>query len=134
PLGLGNALNGPAWQAVTPELVTADELPAAVALGGAGYNLARAVGPAIAGFVMAAAGPGGVFLLNATSFVGVLLVISRWQRPPRQSLGPAERVVGAMRAGMRYARHSLPVRAVLVRSGVFILCSSALWALLPVLA
>jgi len=133
-MGLGNALNGPAWQAVTPELVAAEDLTAAVALGGAGYNLGRAVGPAIAGFIIAAAGSGAVFLLNAASFVGVLIVLSRWQRRPRQSLSPTERVMGAMRAGTRYVRHSLAMRAVLVRAGVFILCGSALWALLPLLA
>src|SRR5262249_49131581 len=103
-------------------------------LGGAGYNLARAVGPAIAGFLMAGTGPGGVFLLNAASFVGVLIVLFRWRREPRQSLSPTERVMGAIRAGNRYARHSLAMRAVLVRCGLFIFCGSALWALLPVLA
>src|SRR5262245_12400311 len=74
-LGLGAALNGPAWQATTPELVPREELPAAVALNGVGFNLARAVGPALGGFVVAAGGPPTAFLLNAASFLGVILVL-----------------------------------------------------------
>src|SRR5205085_639488 len=76
-LGLGAAMNAPAWQAVIPELVTRDELPAAVALGGVAMNVARAVGPALGGLLVSALGPGGVFLLNATSFLGVVVVLAR---------------------------------------------------------
>jgi MFS family permease len=133
-LGLGAALNGPAWQATMPELVPREELPAAVALNGVGFNLARAVGPALGGLVVAAAGPGAVFLLNAASFLGVILVLRRWQRAPRENLLPAERVISAMRAGFRYVRHEPGLQAVLFRAGTFILCGSALWALLPLVA
>ena len=70
-LGLGAAMNGPAWQAIVPELVPPAELQEAVALNGAGFNVARAVGPALGGVIVAAAGPGAVFLLNAASFVVV---------------------------------------------------------------
>src|SRR5205085_4177221 len=115
-LGAGTALNVPAWQAITPELVSREELPAAAALGGVGFNIARSVGPALGGLVVAAAGPGAVFLLNAASFVGVLVVLARWRRPPRQGLLPAERVAAAIRSGARYARHPAPLRAVPVRS------------------
>jgi MFS family permease len=134
-LGLGAALNAPAWQAIIPELVGRRTLPAAVALNSAGFNLARAVGPALGGLVVAALGPGAVFLLNAASFVGVLVVIFRWRRAPRPpSDVPAERLLGAVQAGVRYARHAPELQAVLVRAGVFILAGSALWALLPVVA
>jgi MFS family permease/quinol monooxygenase YgiN len=134
-IGLGNALNAPAWQATTPELVPADELPAAVALGGVSVNVARAVGPALGGLLVAALGAGWVFLLNAASFLGVVAVLVRWRREVNvTSRLPPEDVPGAMRAGMRYVRHSAPFRAVLVRTAAFVVPASALWALLPLLA
>lgn len=133
-LGLGAAMNAPAWQAIVSELVPRSELQAAVALNGVGFNIARVIGPALGGLVIAAAGSGMVFLLNAVSFLGVMVVLYRWHRPPRESALPAERMLGAIRAGMRYVRHTPDLRAVLVRSSVFILCGSALWALLPLFA
>ena len=133
-LGLGAAMNGPAWQAIVPELVPPAELQEAVALNGAGFNVARAVGPALGGVIVAAAGPGAVFLLNAASFIVVLFVIYRWQRESRVSRLPPEHVIGAIRAGIRYVRHAPPLQVVLVRSGAFILCGAALWALLPLVA
>ena len=82
-LGLGAAMNAPAWQAIVPELVAPAELQAAVALNSAGFNVARAVGPALAGVIVAVSGPGPVFLLNAASFVAVLWVLYRWRRERR---------------------------------------------------
>jgi MFS family permease len=133
-LGLGAAMNGPVWQAVVPELVRPAELQEAVALNGAGFNVARAVGPALGGVIVAAAGPAPVFLLNAASFIVVIFVIYRWQRQSRASRLPAEHVIGAIRAGIRYVRHAPAFQVVLVRSGVFILCGAAPWALLPLVA
>lgn len=133
-LGFGSAINAPAWQAVIPELVPRSQLPEAMALNGLNINLARAVGPAMAGFLVAVTGPEGVFLLNAASFLGVMVVVFRWQRPPKRSALPAERVVGAMRAGVRYLRHAPALQTVLIRAGVFISCGSALWALMPAIA
>ena len=133
-LGLGGALNAPAWQAIVPELVSRRQIVQAVSLNSAGFNLARAVGPALGGLVVAVAGPGAVFLLNAASFVGVLAVVARWQRKPVPVQGPPERVLGAIAAGTRYARHSPSLRAVLIRAAVFIIAASGLWALLPVVA
>ena len=132
-LGLGSALNSPAWQATTPELVPREEVPAAVALGGVSMNVARAVGPAAGGLVVAAAGPAAAFLLNAVSFLGVLFVLARWRRPREENALPAERLVGAMRAGLRYVRHSPAFRAVLVRAAAYVVGASSLLALLPVL-
>ena len=133
-LGLGAAMNAPAWQAITPELVSRAELPAGIALNSVGFNIARAVGPALGGFVVAAAGPAAVFLLNAASFVGVIFVIYSWQRKSSRSGLPTERLFGAIRAGMRYVHYAPELDAVLVRVGVFISCGSALWALLPIVA
>src|SRR6266704_3140759 len=133
-MGLGNALNAPAWQATTPDLVPREELAAAVALGGISVNVARAVGPALGGLLVAALGAGWVFLLNAASFLGVVVVLARWQREVPRSRLPPEDVPGAMRAGVRYVRHSAPFRAVLARTAAFVMPASALWALLPLFA
>lgn len=132
-LGAGAALNAPAWQAIVPELVARDELHAALTLNGLGINAARAVGPALGGLVVASFGPAAAFLLNAVSFLGVIVVLFVWDRPSRQSLLPAETLLGAVQAGLRDARHAPGLRAVLVRSRCFIACGSALWALLPVM-
>ena len=78
-LGVGSAMTSPAWQAITPELVSAQDLPAAIALGGVAFNLARAVGPALGGFATASIGPGMVFLVNAASFLTVLAVLATWR-------------------------------------------------------
>src|SRR5439155_25118576 len=77
-------------------------------------------------------GSGAVFLLNAASFVAVIVAVSRWRRPHAASVYPAERLAGAVRAGWRYGRHAVRLRAVLVRTAAFIVCGSAVWALLPV--
>src|SRR5712671_7490747 len=80
-LGLGAVMNDPAWQAITPELVPAKQHASAVALNSAGFNVARAVGPAMGGLIVAAVGCGTTFLLNAFSFLGVILFLYRWKRP-----------------------------------------------------
>lgn len=130
-LGIGNAMMMPAWGAVTPELVPRAELQAAIGLNSMGINLARAIGPALAGLIVAAIGPGAVFSLNAVSFLAVIAALKYWQRPSTSSGLPAERLVGAVRAGLRYARHSPELRAVLARGIAFFVFASASWALLP---
>ena len=132
-VGIGTALAAPAWQAVIPDLVDRRDLAGALALNGIAINSARAIGPAVGGLVVASLGPGAAFLLNAVSFVGLILVLSRWRNPQRASLLPAEHLLGAMAAGLRYARHAPGLRAVLWRSGLFILSNNAIWTLLPVL-
>jgi MFS family permease len=133
-LGLGSALNAPAWQAMTPELVPHEDLTAAIALGGINYNAARAVGPALGGIVVAWAGAGATFALNAASFLAVIAVLYRWERVPHTGLLPAERMIGAMRAGLRYVRHAAALRATLVRTAAFTFGGSAVWAVLPLVA
>jgi MFS family permease len=133
-LSFGNSLNGPAWQAIVPELVTRDELPAAVSLNSVGFNLARGIGPTIGGLIVAAAGSAAVFLLNAASFLGVIMVLYRWHRVPHESVLPAERVFSAMRAGLRYVGNAPSIQAVLVRLALYMLGASALWALVPLFA
>jgi MFS family permease len=133
-MGIGVALNGPAWQAIVAELVPRAELPAAVALNSMGFNIARAVGPAVGGLVVAAAGPGPAFFLNAASFLGTVFVLYQWERLAPASPLPSERLVGAMRGGVRYVRYTPALRAVIVRSAGYIVFAIAIMALLPLIA
>jgi len=130
-MGLGAVMNDPAWQAITPEVVSTQRHASAVALNSAGFNVARAVGPAIGGIVVAAAGSGWSFLLNAASFFGVILFLYRWKCVPRASL-PTRRVGDAIGEGFRYVRGKPQVRSVLIRTGAFSIGASSLLALLPV--
>jgi MFS family permease len=135
-LGLGATMNGPTWQAIMPDLVPSPELPAAIALNSVGFNLARAVGPALGGAVVAAIGAGAAFILNAISFVGVMIVLYLWRRGPEQQPQrlSTERVGAAIWAGIRYVRFAPPIHSVLLRSGGFIISAAALWSLLPLVA
>ena len=133
-LGIGAALNAPAWQAIIPELVPREELPAAVTLNGINFNLARAAGPALGGLIVAWIGAGANFILNAASFLGVMIVLYEWRRQPRPGVLPAERVLGAIRIGIRYVRYAPALRAVLVRTVAFTIGASAMWAVLPLIA
>src|SRR5258707_8237213 len=101
-LGLGATLANPAWQAVNAELGPPNELPAAVTLSSVSYNLARAVGPALAGLIIAAAGPAAVFLINALASLCVQVVLYRWHPAPHRAVLPAERLVGALRTGVSF--------------------------------
>ena len=133
-LGIGTAVHRPVWQAVIPELIPREELSNAIALGGVSVNLARAVGPALGGIIVAAAGVSAVFLLNAVSFGVMILVIYRWRESPRKTSLPPEHIVGAIITGFRYLRYAPDLQAVLIRSATFIFCGTAFWALLPIVA
>jgi MFS family permease len=132
-LGLGAVMNDPAWQAITPELVPAKQHASAVALNSAGFNVARAVGPAMGGLIVAAVGCGTTFLLNAFSFLGVILFLCRWKRPveaPRKT----QRVWSAIGDGFSYVRESGLAKSVLLRTGTFSVAAVAMLALLPIIA
>jgi predicted MFS family arabinose efflux permease len=133
-LACGQALAAPCFQAVQPELVSREELPQAALLNGANGNVARAVGPAIGGLLIAAAGPAAAFGLNAVSFLGVLAVLYRWPRPVTERPLGAEPIRQAIRAGIRYVRSAPAFGGVLARSALFMVFASGLWALLPALA
>ncbi|MCA1844730.1 MAG: MFS transporter [Actinobacteria bacterium] len=133
-LGLGSALNLPAWQAIQPELVPRSQFAQAIALNGVNMNAARAIGPAIGGVIVAALGSAAVFALNGVSFLAVLVVVVWWRRPPTEAATPRETLVGAVRAGFRYGLHSPTLRGVLYRTVCFCVPVSAVTALLPVLA
>jgi predicted MFS family arabinose efflux permease len=131
-LGLGAVMNDPAWQAITPEVISPARHASAVALNSAGFNVARAVGPALGGLVVAAAGSGWSFLLNAASFFGVIFFLYNWQCAPQQSL-PTRRIGEAIMEGFRHVRATPQVKSVLIRTGAFSLGASSLLALLPVI-
>ncbi|MFI6074217.1 MFS transporter [Actinoplanes sp. NPDC051343] len=133
-LGAGQALTAPAWQAIIPELVPRPQLASASALGAISMNLARAVGPAVAGVLIARTGAGVVFALNTVSFAYFVLAVWRWHPPDNGLTDAPERFSAAMRAGGRYVRHSPVVRRILLRAAVFLVPGSALWALLPLVA
>src|SRR5438874_7811601 len=100
-LSAGDAIETPTWRAVLPEMVKKDDLAAASALNGIEFNFARAVGPALAGLVIAAAGVGAAFVLNVLSFGGVIVLVVRWKRPVRRRTTPRETVAGATVAALR---------------------------------
>lgn len=133
-LGAGQALTLPTWQAVIPEVVPRDELAAASALGAVNTNLARSVGPAVAGLLVAHVGVAAVFGLNALSFAVFAVALLRWRRPPEGGAGHAERFGPALRAGGRYVRYSPVVRRILLRVLLFVLPGSVVWGLLPLVA
>jgi MFS family permease len=130
-LSAGDAFESPTWRAVLPDLVPKQDLPAAAALNGIEFNFARAIGPALAGILIAAAGVGTAFLVNAASFLAVIAVIARWKQPVRKRTAPAETFTGATIAGLRYVRYSPTIRALIFRSGCVMFFASGLLALLP---
>src|ERR1700722_17455541 len=133
-LAVGDAIESPTWRAIFPDLVTKEELPPALALNGIEFNLARAVGPGLGGFIVAAVGVSAAFAFNAFSFLGVIAVIARWKMPARKSTLPAETFRGATSAAIRYVRYSPGIRKLLLRSAVLIFFTSSFWALLPTAA
>jgi MFS family permease len=139
-LNIGSAMNNPAWQAIVPELVPRDLIADSVSLNSASNNLARALGPALGGLMVAAfkrtdTGVGYVFVLNAVSFAGVIWVLINWKRIPLfKSALPSERIAGSIRSGLRYVRYAPDLRASLIRAYTFTFFVSAIWSLLAVVA
>jgi len=133
-LSAGDALESPTWRAVLPELVSKEDLAAAAALNGIEFNFARAIGPALAGIVIAIANVATAFLVNAASFLGVIFVIARWKRPLHKRNTPTETLSGAMVAALRYVRYSPAIRILIFRSGILMFFASGLLALLPSVA
>lgn len=133
-LGCGAALHGPASQASVGDQVPREDLGGAVSLNGLGFNLARAVGPAVGGVVVAAAGPEAAFAVNTVSYVGLIVVLMLWHRPIAARNLPPETIPSAMRAGLRYSLLSPDIRTVLLRALVFGIFASALTSLMPLIA
>jgi MFS family permease len=132
--GIGLAMRWPVFAAIVPEVVPRDQLPQALALNGIAMNASRVIGPIVAGALLAGAGSPYVFLLNAVLSVATFALILRWKSEPKVSALPGERFVGAVRVGLQFVRQSSQLRAVLVRVALFFLQSTALLALLPLVA
>jgi MFS family permease len=134
-ISIGDALEAPTWRAVLPEVVSREGLLPAIALNGIEFNLARAIGPALGGFLVAVAGVSTAFTLNALSFLGVLWIVARWKRPARpRGVTPRETLSSATRAAIRYTRNSPKMLTVLGRMTAIMFFASAFWALLPTVA
>ncbi len=131
-IGIGSAMYQPAWGATVPEVVPRADLVPAIALNGIGFNLARAVGPALGGVLVLFGGPAFAFLLYALSFTVGIAVLVTWRRGGRGgSTLPREHLLSAMRAGMQFVRHTPAMRAAMVRAVAYFLPSAATWAMLP---
>jgi MFS family permease len=133
-VGSGMALFGPAWQSSVSEQVPGETLPAAVALNGISYNIARSFGPAIGGVVVAALGAVAAFALNALLYLPLLVVLFLWQRVSEPSRLPREKLNRAMVSGVRYITNSPPIKIVLTRTFVTGLIGGSLSALMPLVA
>ena len=132
-LGVFTAVAAPAWIAIIPGLVPREDLAGAMTLSSAGISAAMAVGPAIGGFIIAAAGPTWVFVLNVIILTVVLLALRTWKPEPRAGL-PAEHLTAAIRGGLRYVRHDRPLKVVIAKIVPFALTGVALISLLPAVA
>jgi MFS family permease len=132
--GIGLAMRWPVFAAIVPDLVVREQLPAALALNGVAMNASRIIGPLIAGALIASAGTEYVFALNMILSLACTVLIWRWKYTSNVSPLPGERFLGAMRVGIQYVKSSLRMRAVLLRVFIFFIQSSALMALLPVIA
>ncbi len=132
--GIGAALMGPTWQAIVPELVPRQDVKSAVALNSLGINIARSIGPAAGGLLLAAFGAGVTYGADVASYLVVIAALIWWPRAKNTNDALAEGFFGAFRAGLRYTRASRPLHVVLVRAAIFFAFASAVWALLPLVA
>lgn len=129
-IGFGMVIHIPTWQASVPELVPRSQIPQAVALGSISFNLARSVGPAIGGVLIALFGTWIAFTVNALSFAVVVLALVMWKRETTESSRGLSFYASTL-LGMRYASRNVRMRNVLIGVGLFIFPGSAFWSLLP---
>ncbi|MEH2559613.1 MFS family permease [Bradyrhizobium algeriense] len=133
-VGSGMALFGPAWQASVSEQVPAETLPAAVALNGISYNIARSFGPAVGGIVVATSGAVAAFAVNAVLYLPLMVVLFLWNRTHEPSRLPRERLNRAIVSGVRYIANSPSIRIVLIRTLVTGVIGGSISALMPLVA
>src|SRR6202034_1981987 len=132
-IGVGFAFSAPAWSSLVPEVVSNEELPSAVTLGGLQLNLCGIVGPAIAAVVMSHYGANWIFAANAACFLLVIAAISQWKRKEKQSRLPLENFFESLVGAIRYVRYAPGIQVVLARNVLFSLFISVIPALLPVI-
>ncbi|MCC8429688.1 MFS transporter [Reyranella aquatilis] len=133
-MGLGNAMNAPAWHAVVPEIVTGPQLRPAIALNSAGFNLARTIGPVIGQLLLGLVGVFLLFAINAFTYVGVIFAMRAWKRPAEARAAQRRETFGqAARAGIAFVRGSAELRAIFARGLCFFVPGIAMGTLLPVI-
>jgi MFS family permease len=132
-LGVGFAVNAPAWTAVIPEVVTKEDLPSAITLGGLQFNISGIIGPAIGAALLPWLGANAVFAINSACFLLVILAVSRWRSVGESSPVPLESFLESFASAIRYVRHTPAVRIVVIRISTFSLFISVIPALLPVI-
>jgi len=133
--GVGGALTAPAWQAIVSQLVPKPDLPPAVAANSVGFNVSRAVGPALGGVMITKLGIAAPFWLNTIGNLGMIGALLWWRPSHKETRHlPGERFGSAIHTGLRCARNNPPLRATLVRGVAILLFASAYWALLPLVA
>ena len=135
-LGSGAAMNAPTWAALLPDVVSRPQVPIAISMNSAGYNMARAIGPAIGGFIVALVGAAATFALNAAAFAVTFGIVVSWRPKSGSRSGNLQREAFArtILTGLRYAWKTDEQRLVLVRTTVWMVCAGALWGLLPLVA
>jgi MFS family permease len=133
-IGAGFAIYLPAQQASVNDIVTRIEIPRAVSLGAVAFNVARALGPALAGALAAWLSSGSAMLVAAVFFFVMILMVYPYPSPGRPIPGVPETLLSGIQSGLRYARHSKPLRSLIIRNFSFSFCASALWALMPLVA
>ncbi|MCX7930997.1 MAG: MFS transporter [Rhodovarius sp.] len=132
-LGAGLAASFPGWAATTAELVPREDLVGAIALNGIGFNIARAVGPALGGLIIASLGTAAAFAFNALCIAALALALLAWRRRTPKPALPAESFLSAMRAGLRFVSAAPAIRNAILRACVFFLFGAAVWGLMPLL-
>lgn len=132
-IGCGTALHNPSWQASMGDIVSRDELSAAVSLNSMGFNLMRSIGPAAGGAIVAIAGAAAAFLVNAISYFGIIAALWLWRPSTSQRRLPRERMGSAFSAGLRYVAMSPNLIKVIIRGSLFGLSAIAILALLPLI-
>jgi len=133
-MGLGNAMNAPAWHAVVPEIVSGPQLRPAIALNSAGFNLARTIGPVIGQLLLSLVGVFLLFAINALTYVGVIFAMRAWKRPAEaRAAQRREGFAEAARAGIAFVRGSAELRAIFARGLCFFVPGIAMGTLLPVI-
>jgi MFS family permease len=133
-IGTGSALSMPAFQAIVPELLDREHLVGGIALNSGGFNVSRAVGPAVGGLIVGLMGAGWAFCFNAVSILAVVVALVAWKRRPPTSSLPGERFLGALKVGFRYARHSRTFQVILLRALGYSWFAGVIFSLLPTLA
>lgn len=133
-IGSGAALNAPAWQASVGTMVPREVVPSAIAVNAMGFNLARSLGPALGGLIVAVAGAAAAFAANAMSYIGLIVVLIRWRTPIEPRLLPRENLARAIMSGIRYVAMSPRIKSCILRGFVTGFGASAVSALTPLIA